>query len=149
MTIYTIGFTKKTAKEFFEIIRKNDIQTMIDVRLNNKSQLAGFAKGNDLAYFLQELCDVNYFYEAQFAPSKELLDKWHKQSISWDEYTVTYNDFLKSRKAERIFEVRYKNAGNVCFLCAEPTPENCHRRLLAEYLQENCTEANIERIIHL
>ena len=149
MMIYTIGFTKKSAREFFELIRKNDINTMIDVRLNNKSQLAGFAKGTDLEYFLQEICDVKYCYEAQFAPTKELLDKWHKQTISWDEYTSTYNDILKSRRAEKVFEVRYKNAGNVCFLCAEPTPENCHRRLLAEYLAEQCPALVDRDIKHL
>lgn len=147
MKIYTIGFTKKSAEEFFELIKNNDIQSLIDVRLNNKSQLAGFAKGKDLDYFLREICDVRYFYEEQFAPTKDLLDRWHKSTVSWGDYTKEYIDTLKSRKAERIFEVRYKDTGNVCFLCTEPTTENCHRRLLAEYLQQNCS--NESEIIHL
>jgi len=148
MKIYTIGFTKKSAEEFFELIRANDIQSLIDVRLNNKSQLAGFAKGSDLEYFLREICGVRYLYEDQFAPTKDLLDKWHKKEVSWEEYTEVYTNTLRSRKAEKIFEVRYKDAGNVCFLCAEPTPENCHRRLLAEYLQKTCNLEIVE-IDHL
>ena len=147
MTLYTIGFTQKSAKEFFEIIKKNDVQSLIDVRLNNKSQLSGFAKGKDLEYFLKEICGVSYYYEPLFSPEKDLLDKWHKKAVTWDEYTKVYLNTLKIRKAEKIFEVRYKSAGNVCFLCAEPTPENCHRRLLAEYLQEQCEEGM--EIVHI
>ena len=149
MKIYTIGFTKKSAELFFETIKSNNIQTLIDVRLNNKSQLAGFAKGTDLAYFLEKICGVDYYYEPQFAPTKELLDQWHKQSITWNEYTETYNNILESRRAERIFEVRYKNVGNVCFLCSEATPEDCHRRLLAEYLSDHCLNVIEGEIIHL
>ena len=149
MNIYTIGFTQKSAKEFFEIIKENDIQSLIDVRLNNKSQLSGFAKGKDLEYLLKEICGVNYYYEPLFSPEKDLLDKWHKHTVSWDEYTKVYISTLKTRRAERVFGVRYKDAGNVCFLCAEPTPENCHRRLLAEYLEKKDTGMNIGAIIHL
>ena len=149
MTIYTIGFTKKSAKDFFETIKNNNIQTLIDVRLNNKSQLAGFAKGTDLEYFLKQICNVDYCYEAQFAPTKELLNDWHKQTVSWDKYTEIYNNLLTSRRAEKIFDVRYKGAGNVCFLCAEPTPENCHRRLLAEYIVENSAMDIDKEIKHL
>lgn len=149
MTIYTIGFTKKTAEEFFETVKRNDIQSLIDVRLNNKSQLAGFAKGNDLKYFLSEICGVKYFYEDQFAPTKDLLDKWHKHTVNWDEYTDVYIGTLRTRRADKIFDVRYKDAGNVCLLCAEPTSENCHRRLLAEYLKENCTICTGAEVIHL
>ena len=148
MTIYTIGFTKKTAEEFFELIKRNNIQSLIDVRLNNKSQLAGFAKGKDLNYFLKEICGVKYFYEEQFAPTKDLLDRWHKNSVSWEDYTEEYTDTLIKRRAEKIFEVRYKNAGNVCLLCTEPTTEHCHRRLLAEYIKGSMGDENVE-IIHL
>ena len=149
MTIYTIGFTKKTAEKFFELIKKNNIQSLIDVRLNNKSQLAGFAKGKDLEYFLKEICDVKYYYEEQFAPTKDLLDRWHKNTVTWDDYTNEYVLTLKTRKAEKIFSVRYKDAGNVCFLCTEPTTENCHRRLLAEYLHEYSDIARDAEIVHL
>ena len=149
MKIYTIGFTKKSAEVFFETLRKADAQTLVDVRLNNKSQLAGFAKGSDLEYFLKEICNIDYRYEEQFAPTKDLLDRWHKQTVSWEDYTSEYRDILQKRKAEKIFEVRYKDAGNVCFLCAEPTPENCHRRLLAEYLKEHFPDPDAVEIIHL
>lgn len=149
MIIYTIGFTKKTAEVFFELIKTNDIQSLIDVRLNNKSQLAGFAKGKDLDYFLKEICGVQYYYEEEFAPTKDLLDRWHKKSVSWNDYTKEYGETLRRRRAEWTYEVRYKDAGNVCLLCSEPTTENCHRRLLAEYLKENCSICKDAEVVHL
>lgn len=147
--IYTIGFTQKSAETFFETIKSNNIQAVIDVRLNNKSQLAGFAKGRDLEYFLKEICGSQYFYEPQFAPSKELLDKWHKKEISWDEYTEEYIKTISMRKAERIFDVRYSSLENVCLLCTEPTIENCHRRLLAEYLVEKSDSIKGSEVKHI
>lgn len=147
MTIFTIGFTKKSAKEFFELLKSNDIQSLIDVRLNNKSQLAGFAKGRDLDFFLDEICDIKYYHELEFAPEEELLKKWQKGELSWDEYTEWYIGLLSKKRAEKVFKVRYSDAGNVCLLCTEPTPEHCHRRLLAEYLQKHI-DGKVE-IVHL
>lgn len=148
MILYTIGFTKKSAEEFFELLKNNDIQSLIDVRLNNKSQLAGFAKGRDLDFFLREICSIRYYHELDFAPEDELLKKWQKGELSWDEYTEWYLGLLARRKAEKIFKVRYSDAGNVCLLCTEQTPEHCHRRLLAEYLKDH-TDGNITEIVHL
>lgn len=149
MTIYTIGFTKKSAEEFFELLKSNDIQSLIDVRLNNKSQLAGFAKGRDLDYFLREICDIRYYHELNFAPENELLKKWQKGELNWDKYTEWYVGLLEKRKAENIFKVRYSDKGNVCLLCTEPTTETCHRRLLAEYLVEHWPVDEQAKIVHL
>lgn len=154
MKLYTIGFTQKSAEEFFEGLKGKDISTLIDVRLNNKSQLAGFAKGRDLKYFLFKLCNISYFYEEKFAPTKELLEDWKKNKILWEEYEFLYKRILINRDAEKIFTNRflmvdYALPGNICFLCSESTPENCHRRLLAEYLKEYCPSLENAEIIHL
>lgn len=154
MIIYTIGFTQKTAEVFFESLKDKGISTLIDIRLNNKSQLAGFAKGKDLKYFLKKLCNIEYIYEPKFAPTKELLDDWKKQRITWNEYETVYNQVLIERKAESLFIDRYlreapDQTDNICLLCSESTPEHCHRRLLAEYLRDNCEEINNLEIIHI
>ena len=154
MKIFTIGFTQKTAEEFFEGLKGNDISTVIDIRLNNKSQLAGFAKGRDLKYFLKRLCDIEYVYDPDFAPSKELLDDWKQNRIEWDAYENRYNEILLERNAGELFANRYVNVDtniplNVCLLCSESTPEHCHRRLLAEYLTKKCEGLEKTEVIHL
>lgn len=142
MNLFTIGFTKKTAEEFFTLLKKSGIDLVIDVRLNNKSQLSGFAKGKDLAYFLDQLCGIDYCYEAAFAPTEELLKNWKKGAITWSEYEKEYESILIKREALRFFNEKYLGKGNqnICFLCSESTPEHCHRRLLAEYLVRNNDE---------
>lgn len=145
MTIYTIGFTQKSAETFFETIKKNDIQHIIDVRLNNKSQLAGFAKGRDLEYFLLRLCNTTYGHELQFAPTKEILNAYKKGMISWEEYERSFDDLMSQRRVVELFEKKYLNYNNVCLLCSESTPENCHRRLLADNLS---AELDLD-IVHL
>lgn len=154
MKLYTIGFTQKTAEEFFESLNAKDISLLIDIRLNNKSQLAGFAKGRDLKYFLKKLGNIDYAHEIDFAPTKELLDDWKKKRISWEEYENIYNQLLIDRSAENIFKEHYLDSQNVlshniCFLCSENTPDYCHRRLLANYLKKTCLELNNSEIIHL
>ena len=86
MNIYTIGFTKKDAKTFFDFIKNSDIKTVLDVRLNNISQLSGFAKKDDLAFFLKELCGSDYLHVPEFTPTKEMLDSYKKKEISWQQY---------------------------------------------------------------
>lgn len=109
---------------------------LIDVRLNNQSQLAGFTKGRDLAFFLREICNCSYSHEIQFAPTKLILDNYKKNIICWAEYEVEYNELIKRRRVSDIFKDKYENYERVLLLCSEPTPENCHRRLLAEYLEK-------------
>ena len=146
MKIYTIGFTQKSAKEFFEKIKDNGIELLIDVRLNNVSQLAGFAKGKDLEYFLKEICNCDYVHEIVLAPTKELLDNYRAKITSWLEYEEIFNKIIRDRKIEIDFKEKYSKYNKVCLLCTEPTAEQCHRRLVAEYLKENID--NID-IIHI
>ena len=146
MTIYTIGFTKKNAEQFFETLKKNEVQMLVDVRLNNKSQLAGFTKDGDIQYFLN-LCGIKYTHCDEFAPSKELLKGYQAGDISWDQYTAIFNEILDKRKVCARFYNRFKEYDNVCLLCSEATAEQCHRRLVAEKIKKETTEP-IE-IIHL
>lgn len=98
MDIYTMGFTQKTAEQFFEKIKKNEIEILVDVRLNNQSQLAGFTKGKDLSYFLKELCHCKYDHNISYAPTKEILQAYKKETISWSEYEEKYVELLIKRK---------------------------------------------------
>ncbi len=145
ITLYTIGFTKKSAERFFTLLKDNGVIQLVDVRISNNSQLAGFAKGKDLEFFVKEICHIPYKHIVDFAPSKELLDRWHKQEVTWEEYVKVYTDLLKSREILRKYGV--KSFDGSCFLCSEDTPEQCHRRLLVEYLKNNCTDK--VDIIHL
>jgi uncharacterized protein (DUF488 family) len=134
ITLFTIGFTKKNAKTFFEKIREARVKCLIDVRLNNASQLAGFSKRDDLIYFLDKLCDCRYKHIPEMAPTKEILDAYKKNKISWNDYEIKYNKLIQSREVENIIS---KNDLNLaCFLCSEHTPENCHRKLLSEHFQK-------------
>ena len=145
ITLYTIGFTKKSAEQFFNLLRDNDVKQLIDVRISNSSQLAGFAKGKDLEFFVKEICHIPYKHIIDFAPSKELLDQWHKQKVTWEEYVKVYTDLLKDRDVLRKYGV--KSFDGSCFLCSEDTPEQCHRRLLAEYFKKH--SADPVKIVHL
>lgn len=145
ITLYTIGFTQKNAEQFFELLKKNHISKLIDIRINNASQLAGFAKGKDLQYFIQQICNANYEHIVDFAPTKDLLTKWRKEEITWKQYTDIYLNLLRERFIFKKYNI--KNFNNACFLCSEATPELCHRRLLVEYIKEHSIED--VKIIHL
>lgn len=145
MEIYTIGFTKKTAAEFFGSLRRAGIKRLIDVRLNNTSQLAGFAKRDDLEYFLDEICQAEYRHEPMLSPDKELLDGYKKKTVAWDEYESRFLALLAEREAETLLDRRLFDVPTV-LLCSEPTADHCHRRLVAEYLAQKWGEVNI---VHL
>lgn len=134
MEIYTMGFTQKNASRFFELIRKFNIQILIDIRLNNQSQLAGFTKGTDLKFFLKEICDCDYAHELSYAPTKEILDGYKKGNISWSDYEEQFGKLIGQRKIEKSFENQFGSYDRVLLLCSELTAENCHRRLVADYL---------------
>jgi uncharacterized protein (DUF488 family) len=143
MNLYTIGFSQKSAEEFFNILKLNNVIRLIDIRLNNKSQLAGFTNVKHLPYFLK-IHDIEYLYRPDYAPSKELLDGYKKKSISWDEYEVKYKKILAQRNV--IEKVDWKIIADAVLLCSEPTAEKCHRRLLAEYLAQNNSEIKIKHL---
>ncbi len=145
MEIYTIGFAKKTAEEFFRILRENQIKILVDIRLNNVSQLAGFTKANDLAFFLQELCDIKYYHKPMLAPSKEILDALKKNNGSWEDYERDFKLLLNDRRIDEKLDKQQFSQPTV-LLCSEPTAEKCHRRLVAEYLMDAWGQV---KIIHL
>lgn len=149
MKIYTIGFTKKSAERFFELLEKNEVKTVFDVRLNNSTQLAGFSKGRDLEFFLRRLLSINYIHDINFSPTKEILNAYKNKKISWDDYEKAFNKLLNERDLKEYVKYNLKNKlDNICFLCSEDTPEFCHRRLVAEYVKDLLKGEEIE-IIHL
>ena len=134
MNVYTIGFTKKSAETFFGLIRSSRIRTLIDVRLNNASQLAGFAKKGDLTFFLREICSAEYVHIPDLTPTRELLDPYRKGDMTWAAYQHKFLDLMAQRNVERAISLRLLDQG--CLLCSEHEPHMCHRRLVAEYLNE-------------
>ncbi len=149
MKLFTIGFTKKTAQDFFTLLKKNSIRKLIDIRLNNASQLAGFTKGNDLKYFLKEICDIEYIHDTELSPTKEILDDYKNNKISWYQYEIFFKSLLEERKINSMLKTKYNNQlDKICLLCSEVTADKCHRRLVAEHIKNNNPNLNIE-IIHL
>ena len=135
MKLFTIGFTKKTAQRFFETIRESGVRRVVDVRLNNVSQLAGFAKKNDLSWFLRELCGVEYVHLPILAPTREMLDDYKKRDGDWATYETRFLDLMRRRRIEE--KVPQEVVADSCLLCSEDKPHYCHRRLVAEYLKEH------------
>ena len=146
ITLYTIGFTKKNARKFFELLKNAGVKKLVDIRINNSSQLAGFAKGQDLEYFMKEICNAGYEHITDLAPTKELLKDYQDKVIDWNGYTVMFKNILKNRHIAERYKI--EDFDGCCFLCTEDTPEQCHRRLVAEYFKEKNSDKEI-RIIHL
>ena len=145
MEVYTIGFTKRTAAEFFGALKRAGIKRLLDVRLNNSSQLAGFTKRDDLPFFLKEICAAEYIHEPLLAPKQEMLDEYKKQKGSWQDYERKFLQLMAERRIEAklnqsLFEVP------TALLCSETTAEQCHRRLVLEYLQKKWDGL---RMVHL
>ena len=135
MRIYTIGFTKKSAERFFGLLRDSGAKRVVDVRLHNVSQLAGFAKRDDLAYFLGQLCGMEYVHIPSLAPTKDVLAEYKNGRMSWDEYEARFTDLMAARRIEEKLDRDVIEDG--CLLCSEDKPHHCHRRLVAEYLREH------------
>lgn len=135
MDIYTIGFTQKNAENFFKFLQISGVKTLIDVRLNNVSQLAGFAKKDDLKFFLKELCGAEYVYSPELAPTKDILNAYKKGEISWDVYEDKFLNLMARRNVEKSIKAELLDHG--CLLCSEHEPHFCHRRLVVEYLNEH------------
>lgn len=133
MTIYTIGFTQRTAEDFFETLKRTGVTRLIDVRLNNISQLAGYSKKDDLRYFLRSICGADYHHELTLAPTKEMLDAYRAGGVDWAAYEPRFRALLKERKVERKLD-RALFEGKPVLLCSERAAEHCHRRIVAEYL---------------
>jgi uncharacterized protein (DUF488 family) len=142
--IYTIGFTQKNAARFFGLLRQAGIGRLVDVRLNNVSQLAGFTRRDDLAFFLKELCGAAYLHEPLLAPTKELLAAY-RTSKDWATYEREFTALIATRRIETLFPPDFFATPTV-LLCSEPTPANCHRRLLAEYLQARLSHVTVAHL---
>ncbi len=144
INLFTIGFTKKTAQEFFTVLSKAGVKRIIDTRLNNVSQLAGFAKRKDLAYFLKEIGDIDYIHLLDLAPTKDILDNYKKKKGDWETYEKSFLDLMKKRQIEK--KISPEILDNSCLLCSEAKPHNCHRRLVAEYLKNKLGNINISHL---
>jgi uncharacterized protein (DUF488 family) len=141
MKIFTIGFTKKPAAVFFNSLRDAGVARLIDVRLNNTSQLAGFTKKNDLSYFAREICGIDYLHLPELAPTQEMLDAYKKRKGDWELYERRFLDLIGERRVETTLSPA--TLDGACLLCSEETPHRCHRRLVAEYLREKWPDVGI------
>lgn len=141
MKTFTIGFTQKKADRFFTLLRDSGVKRLLDVRLNNVSQLAGFAKSDDLRFFVKELCNAEYYHLEDLAPTKNILNAYKKKEISWQAYEDKYLDLMAQRNIERTVSMDLIDHG--CLLCSEHEPHFCHRRLVVDYLNDHW-DVNLE-----
>lgn len=144
MNIFTIGFTKKNAEQFFTRLKQPGLERVVDVRLNNVSQLAGFTKKNDLRFFLREICNIGYVHLPELAPTQEILDAYKKNGGYWTTYERQFLALMTQRRVEETLDKKVISGG--CLLCSESTPEHCHRRLVAEYLGEKWGDVDIHHL---
>ena len=142
--IFTIGFTKKKAGKFFTELYNVGVKRIIDIRLNNVSQLAGFAKKDNLRYFLKTICDIDYIHMPELAPTKDILDEYKNNGGDWSVYKKNFIDLIEKRKIEK--KITKDILDNACLLCSEDKPDHCHRRLVAEYLNKKMGNVKIEHI---
>ena len=133
MRLYTIGFTKTSAEGFFGRLKKAEVHSLVDVRLNNVSQLSGFAKKDDLRYFMREIVGAPYVHRPELAPTQDMLDDYKKSGGSWDAYERRFLALMEIRHVED--SVSREALDGACLLCSEDKPHHCHRRLVAEYLR--------------
>lgn len=144
MKLYTIGFTKKPARVFFGLLREAGARSLVDVRLNNVSQLAGFSKRDDLAYFLGAICGMGYVHEPLLAPTKDMLDDYKKHGTRWAVYEERFVNLMREREIEK--SIAPDLIDNAVLLCSEEKPHKCHRRLVAEYLRECWGDVKIQHL---
>jgi uncharacterized protein (DUF488 family) len=144
MKVFTIGFTKKSAQQFFDALRQSGARRVVDVRLNNVSQLAGFAKRDDLKFFLKEVCGMDYVHLPELAPTQEILDEFKKLKGDWKTYEARFLELMRSRRIEE--NVSREILANGCLLCSEEKPHHCHRRLVAEYLQQHWGDLDVSHL---
>ncbi|MBK7416848.1 MAG: DUF488 domain-containing protein [Dechloromonas sp.] len=144
MKVFTIGFTKKNAEQFFGRLKQPGLVRLVDARLNNVSQLAGFTKKDDLRFFLRQIRNIDYLHMPELAPSQDILDDYKKNGGDWATYERKFLALMEKRRVEDNVSKDIINGG--CLLCSEPTPEHCHRRLVAEYLKSRWGDLEI---VHL
>ena len=145
MKIFTIGFTKKSAESFFTKLQLAGVSRLVDIRLNNVSQLAGFAKRDDLRYFVRAICHIDYMHLPELAPTQRILDEYKRHKGDWNLYERQFIDLLTARQVAN--NVSHEVLDGACLLWSEDRPTHCHRRLVAEYLKDKWGDVQIEHII--
>jgi uncharacterized protein (DUF488 family) len=145
--VYTLGFTQRTAEDFFGALRQAGVRRVLDVRIGNTSQLSAFTKRDDLLFFLRELCGAEYVHEPLLAPTRDMRDAFKRDGGSWAEYERRFLDLLEQRMVEERLDPELF-AGPTALLCSERTAQHCHRRLVLEYLQQRWKAVPLE-IVHL
>lgn len=145
MKLYTIGFTKKSARQFFEALKRAGVRKLVDIRLNNTSQPAGFTKKEDLDYFFEAICGGSYYHFPSLAPTQDILDALKKGKGSWADYEARFHALMQERRAvEKLDRTFFEEP--CCLLCSEATPEHCHRRLVAEAIHRRWPDIEIEHL---
>jgi len=144
MKLFTIGFTKKSAEEFFTHLKNAGVRRIVDIRLNNTSQIAGFAKSRDLKYFLHSIAGIDYVHIPDFAPTQDIIDDFKKKKGAWSEFESRFKDLIAKRRIAETAATILREKD--CLLCSEHTPEHCHRRLVAEYLKKHLTNIEVEHL---
>ena len=145
INLYTIGFTQKTAEAFFTLLSRAAVKRLVDVRLNNTSQLAGFAKKDDLAYFVKAICGAEYIHLPELAPTAELLESYKKRKGDWETYERQFLELMAQRRIEETVPRGLLEGG--CLLCSEHEPHHCHRRLVVEYLQAKWANVAVTHLV--
>ncbi len=145
MNLYTIGVSKKSAEDFFNLLKNANVEILLDIRLNNNSQLLGFSKGRDLKYFCEKCHKINYEHVTLLAPTKDLIKRYRKDK-NWTSYEKDFKKLLDSRQILETFNKSVRGFKNICLLCSEPKTDKCHRRLVAEFIKNHI---NNLKIIHL
>jgi len=145
LKLFTIGFAETNAEHFFTSLRSAGVKRIVDVRLNNTSQLAGFSKKDDLRFFLKEMGGIDYVHLPELAPTAEILDAFKKHKGSWDVYEQEFNALMAKRGIEKTMSREVVDSG--CLLCSEKKPHQCHRRLVAEYLQKHWGDVSTKHLV--
>jgi uncharacterized protein YeaO (DUF488 family) len=145
MKLFTIGFTGKSAEKFFGLLETSKASKLIDIRINRTSQLAGFAKEQDLKFFLPKLIGMDYVIREDLAPTKELLASYRNKEINWDEFADKYSELLKQRGV--IDSLNSELFDNAVLLCSENEPEKCHRSLLANLINKKFPNFQVTNLV--
>lgn len=144
ITLHTIGFTQKSAERFFELLRKAGVKRIVDVRLNNTSQLAGYAKREDLAYFAKAVAGIDYVHLPELAPTPEMLAEYRGGGKDWERYAKDFLALIRERRIEETLPRTLLDGG--CLLCSEHRPHHCHRSLVANYLCEKWGDTTVQHL---
>lgn len=137
MMIYTIGSNRKSAETFFELLRRNDVRFLLDIRLRNSSQLAGFAKGNDLEYFTGRILGIGYRHDVRFAPDEGLFEVRKSKGLNMEQFALKFWETLEERDMKQVLLDEYAGVmDGICLMCSEEDHRECHRSVVAGYISD-------------